>query len=136
MAIADVLSSEYLSENPLESSLIERLTVESMTEDELNALPVGIIQLDCDGQILSYNDYESNFAGVNKVKAVGRNFFTQLAPCTNVQAFHGRFKEGVARKDLRETFRYRFNFKPPRDVAITLFYSGVTESVWVFVRPL
>ena len=66
---------------------------------------------------------------------VGRNFFTEVAPCTNVQTFAGRFREGVERGDLHVIFPYRFDFEmAPRDVTVTLFYSRTTESGWVFVR--
>jgi len=67
---------------------------------------------------------------------VGRNFFRDVAPCTDVQDFHGRFKEGVARKQMHVKFRYHFAFKQnPRDVTVTLFYSTQSGSIWVFVQP-
>jgi hypothetical protein len=54
-----------------------------------------------------------------------------------VKAFHGKFKDGVARQKLYETFRYHFSFKKnPRDVTVTLFYSKITGSTWVFIRPV
>ena len=111
--------------------------IDSMNPAELDALPQGAIQLDRDGKILQYNASEERLANTKKANVVGKNFFTDVAPCTDVQAFHGRFRDGVRRKELHATFRYHFPFKKnPADVAVTLFYSIRTETVWVFVRKL
>ena len=109
--------------------------VDNLNEKELDALPIGAIQLD--GTILKFNSYESTLANVPKAMAIGKNFFKQVAPCTDVQEFYGRFKEGCEAKHLYAKFRYHFPFKQkPRDVVVTLFYSDITRTVWAFVRPL
>jgi photoactive yellow protein len=106
-----------------------------MSESQLDTLPFGAIRLDKEGTILSYNLSEAALTGRQKEKVIGRNFFTEVAPCTNVQTFAGRFREGVAKKELHAIFPYRFDFQmAPRDVTVTLFYSKQTDSVWVFVR--
>jgi photoactive yellow protein len=106
-----------------------------MSEAELDELPFGAIRLDHDGKVLSYNMTESLLTGRKKEKVVGRNFFTEVAPCTNVQAFAGRFREGIAKKQMHVIFPYRFDFQmAPRDVSVTLFYSKETDNAWVFVR--
>lgn len=114
----------------------ERIRMDELSVKELDQLPFGAIQLDTEGKIMQFNSYESQLSGVQRDKALGKNFFREVAPCTNVQGFFGRFREGVARKSLHEKFRYHFAFKQnPRDVTVTLFYSQPTNSVWVFVRP-
>ncbi len=111
--------------------------VDSMTESELDQLPHGAIQLSTDGRVLKFNAYESQLANLKKESVIGKNFFKEVAPCTDVQEFYGRFRTGVAGKNLHENFRYHFAFKQnPRDVTVTLFYSGITDTVWVFVKPL
>jgi photoactive yellow protein len=111
--------------------------VHTLSSQELDQLPYGAIRLDKEGKILSYNRYESTISGVAKDRALGRNFFKDIAPCTDVKEFHGRFKEGIARKKLHEKFRYHFPFKKnPKTVLITLFYHDDTEEVWVFVQPM
>jgi photoactive yellow protein len=93
--------------------------------------------LDHDGIILQYNDHESRLAGVGKSRAIGKNFFTDIAPCTNVREFRGRFTEGVARKQLHEQFQYHFSFKKnPMDVTVSLYYNELTDSTWIFIRPV
>jgi photoactive yellow protein len=108
--------------------------VDAMTPAELDALPYGIIQLDAHGRILKYNAVESRLASLPQAQAIGKQFFTEIAPCTKVQAFYGRFKDGVIRESLDATFQFHFAFKQqPRDVTVRLFYSKRTRSVWVMI---
>jgi photoactive yellow protein len=110
--------------------------IDNLTIDQLDELPYGIIQLDEQGKVLKFNIYESKLANMAQETVIGRNFFKEVAPCTDVQEFHGRFAAGVIAKELRTEFRYHFQFKQnPRDVLITLFYSKLTQSVWVLVNP-
>lgn len=110
-------------------------TVDGLTNKQLDALPFGAIQLDRDGTILQFNEYEANLSNRRAPETVGRNFFRDVAPCTNVREFQGRFHEGLGRRELNVSFDYRFEFKPsPRNVRVTLFFSAPTETVWVFVQ--
>jgi photoactive yellow protein len=111
--------------------------IDSMNEQELDALPHGAIQLDSTGRVLRFNAYEERLAGITKQDAIGKSFFREVAPCTNMKEFYGRFRDGVAAGQLHCKFRYHFAFKQnPRDVMVTLFYYGRDKTVWVFVRPL
>ena len=108
--------------------------VDTMGPEELDRLPYGMIQLDRTGRILNYNAVESKLASLRKEDAIGKQFFTEIAPCTKVQEFYGRFKEGVIREALDTSFRFHFAFKQsPRDVTVRLLYSKRTRTVWVLV---
>lgn len=107
-----------------------------MTAAELDALPYGMIQLDSRGVVLRYSSAESRLSGRRAGDVVGRDFFHDVAPCTRVAEFHGRFQDGVRAQQLDAVFTFRFDFRPPRDVRIHLFYSRVTRSVWVKVVEL
>lgn len=112
-------------------------TLHTLSERELDELPYGAIRLDKTGKIISYNRFESMLAGIARENAIGKNFFREVAPCTDVQAFRGRFQQGVANKKLHEKFRYHFPFKKnPRNVLITLFYNAESDDVWVFIQPI
>lgn len=116
-------------------NLRELEKIDRMSTEELDALPFGAIRLDKEGKILAYNMTESKLTGRDPKRVIGRNFFNDVAPCTNVQAFAGRFREGVAKGDMHVIFPYRFDFEmEPRDVTVTLFYSQQTSAAWVFVR--
>ncbi|HET7231500.1 MAG TPA: PAS domain-containing protein [Longimicrobium sp.] len=109
-----------------------------LNENELDTLPVGMIQLDTSGKVLKFNQTESDLARVAKDDAVGKSFFDEVAPCTKVQEFYGRFVEGVEKKSLHTVFDYVFKFRDGRqkNVVISMFYSPSTDTVWVCVeRP-
>ena len=109
-------------------------TADDLSTAELDQLPFGMIQLDAAGRILKFNAVESRLAALDQQQQIGKHFFTQVAPCTKVQAFYGRFKEGVLQEQLDSTFSFHFAFKQnPRDVTVRLFYSKRTRSVWVMV---
>jgi photoactive yellow protein len=109
---------------------------DQLGEEELDNLPVGMIQLDPSGKVLKFNQTESDLARMDKAAALGKSFFDEVAPCTKVREFHGKFLDGVAARDLSTTFDYEFKFRDGRrkDVLISMFYSKNTESVWVLVQ--
>ena len=113
------------------TEVLERADV--LTEDELDSLPVGMIQLDRDGTVLKFNQTESSLARMDKADALGRSFFDEVAPCTKVQEFYGRFLEGVEMKNLHTVFDYEFRFRDGRrkNVVISMFYSTSTHTVSV-----
>lgn len=120
-------------ENLIGRAEIER--IEGLGESELDHLPFGAIRLDRDGKILSFNQTEADLSGRRKESVLGKSFFTEVAPCTNVQEFAGRFREGVAKGSLHMVFPYVFDFQmEPRNVWVTLFFSNETGTAWVFVR--
>jgi photoactive yellow protein len=107
-----------------------------LTQGELDKLPVGMIQLSRDGTVLKFNQTESDLTSVAKQDAIGKSFFDDVAPCTKVQEFHGKFLEGVEKKTLNTMFNYTFRFRDGRqkDVVISMFYSASTDTVWVLVQ--
>ena len=111
-------------------------TISSMGEKELDALPYGVIQLDAQGTVLRYNAFEAKLSGLTQQNVVGKNFFKQVAPCTDIKDFYGRFLEGMTARKLQCTFRFHFAFeRNPRDVTITLFYNDHSKTTWVLVQP-
>ncbi len=107
---------------------------DTMSGDELDRLPYGMIQLDATGRILKYNAVESRLAQLPQDATIGKKFFSEVAPCTKVRQFYGQFKDGVLHESLDTTFQFHFAFKQnPRDVTVRLFYSKRTRSVWVMI---
>ncbi|MBL0173626.1 MAG: PAS domain-containing protein [Gemmatimonadaceae bacterium] len=105
-----------------------------LTPEQLDRAPYGLIQLDATGRILNYNAVESTLASLTRDEVIGRQFFTEIAPCTKVQEFYGRFKDGVIRESLDVSFQFHFAFKQhPRDVTVRLLYSKRSRTVWVLI---
>ena len=107
--------------------------VETLSEDDLNQLPFGLIQLDRGGKVLRFNQAESRLARYDRKAAIGANFFDDVAPCAKVKEFHGKFIQAVEEKNLHEVFPYVFRFKNGQEISVnvTMFYSQRTETVWL-----
>lgn len=87
----------------------------------LDLLPYGIIVVDETGKILFYNAREEQIANRRKEDVTGKNFFTEVAPCTQVREFYGRFQETMHSVGLVASFHFHFPFpERPREVEITL----------------
>jgi photoactive yellow protein len=92
---------------------------DALAAAELDALPYGMIQLDASGVVLRYSSAESRLSGMTAESCLGRSFFDEIAPCTHVREFYGRFRDGVAAGRLDAVFTFRFAFTPPRTCACT-----------------
>ena len=108
-------------------------TLPSHDQSQADALDFGIVKVDDEGNVLLYNQWESDMAGVPVASAMGKNFFTQVAPCTNNRLFFGRFKDGVSAGDLDTEFNYTFTYKmKPTNVVVRILRDGSSAN-WVFV---
>lgn len=65
--------------------------IQRLHGEELDSAPFGVIVVDRSGTIIEYNAYERNLAGLGVRAVIGRNFFTDVAPCTAIRDFQGRF---------------------------------------------
>lgn len=84
----------------------------SLTAADLDALPFGYIALAPDGTVRKYNRYEADLARKDPQEVLGRNFFREVAPCTQVQEFEGRFRElAQARGEGPSTLTFDFEFR-------------------------
>jgi photoactive yellow protein len=104
------------------------------TEEQLNSTSFGIIQVDDEGVVQFFNQYESDLSGVDPEDAVDKNFFTQVAPCTNNRLFRGRFKKGVRRGELDETFSYTYTYKMRPTLVDVHLYRDEAGHNWIMVQ--
>jgi photoactive yellow protein len=83
--------------------------VQHLSHDELDAAPFGVIIVDRVGTILEYNAYERSLSGVGNRTVIGLNFFNDVAPCTAIRDFQGRFGEFLTSQDTSiEPFEFVF----------------------------
>lgn len=84
-----------------------------LSSAEIDALPFGYVALSKDGTILKYNRYEANLARIDQGQQIGKNFFRDVAPCTQVQEFEGRFRDFAEGRTTSQTlsFDFLFNFR-------------------------
>ena len=106
-----------------------------MRENELDGLDFGTIQVDDTGVVKAYNRYESQITGTPVDKALGSNFFTEIAPCTNNSLFLGVFQKGISQGEMNTIFPYTFTYRmKPTNVLIHLYKCPRTRSNWILVK--
>jgi photoactive yellow protein len=104
---------------------------------EIDKLAFGAIQLDRAGKVLQYNLVEGEITGRNPQSTIGKNFFTEVAPCTNKPAFKGEFDKGVATGKLNTMFEYTFDYNmKPTKVRVHMKKALIDDTYWVFVKRL
>ena len=112
-------------------------TLSSMKDDELDNLAFGAIQLDKDGNIIQYNAAEGDITGRDPEEVKGKNFFREVAPCTNTDEFYGKFKDGVQSGNLNTLFEYTFDYNMmPTKVKVHMKQALSGDNYWVFVKRL
>lgn len=102
--------------------------------EDLNRADFGIIKIDDGGEILFFNQYESDLSGVDPEDAVGKNFFTEVAPCTNNRLFRGRFKKGLRKNNLDETFTYTYTYRMRPTLVTIHLYRDSRSANWIMVK--
>jgi len=106
-----------------------------MDDKDIDKLAFGAINLDRNGKILSYNKAEGEITGRKPEEVIGKNFFTEVAPCTKTDEFYGKFKEGVNSGNLSTMFEYTFDYQmKPTKVKVHMKKSLSDDSFWVFVK--
>jgi photoactive yellow protein len=89
---------------------LDAVELDQMSDAALDELSYGVICLDADGTILRYNDAEARLARLDRANVVGRQFFSEIAPCTDMPEFHGRFDDFVAGRSSEPVVRFEFVF--------------------------
>ncbi len=121
--------------------VIEKFAIDDvmgrLDRSEIANLPYGGIELDRNGTVLFYNQAQADIANRDVRNVQGKNFFREIAPCTNRPEFRGRFDEIIAGAKNLAMFDYTFdyNMKPTR-VSIQMKKSTQGESVWIFIKRL
>ncbi len=105
---------------------------------EFDGLAWGTLQLDDDGVVRTYNRAEARLARRHAPDVLGRHFFREVAPCTAVQGFEGRFRDLVSRPRPGRAefeFLFRFGYGPVR-VRIAMARDPERGLTTVMVHPL
>jgi photoactive yellow protein len=106
-----------------------------MDDAQLNKLAFGAVEIDASGRILKYNAVEGAITGRDPKTVVGKNFFTEVAPCTNRPEFKGVFDAGVRGNNLNTVFEYVFDHQmKPTKVKIHMKRAISGGSYWIFVK--
>lgn len=108
-----------------------------LTFADLDDLPYGAIQVDAAGTIHRYNRAEARLSGRDRGDVIGRNFFDDIAPCTDLPAFRGRFEAGIAQGNLDLAFEFVFDFAmTPARVRIDMKQAAEPGLYWLLVNRI
>jgi photoactive yellow protein len=109
----------------------------TLSKEQLDALPFGTVRINADGMILFYSRAHAAITRRDGTAVLGRNFFTDVAPCTIVPEFYGRFRHGVLTGHLNTSFNFVFDFEmDPVEVRITMQSADCEDEFWIIVEPL
>lgn len=108
----------------------------NLPQELLDELPFGAIQIAGDGTIIAYNTGESAISGLAPESVIGRNFFRDVALCTSVDEFGGKFEALRARgKNGRAKFRFVFKFaRGAKLVEVAMVYRAATDTATLLVK--
>lgn len=80
--------------------------LDANSEQAYDTLPFGVVKMNYEGTVINYSKWQSELSGVTKENAKGKNFFTQVAPCTNNFMVAEKYK----RDALDEIMPYMFTY--------------------------
>lgn len=104
---------------------------------EIDKLAFGAVQLNGQGTILTYNAAEAGITGRSAASVIGKNFFRDVAPCTDAPNFKGVFDAGVKSGELNTMFEYVFDYNmAPTKVKIHMKKAISGDTFWIFVKRL
>ena len=113
----------------------ETVTIEELekkTDEELDQLDYGVVASNSDDHICTrYNKYEADLAGLIKKDVIGKNFFEDVAPCTNNFLVYNRF---VVEKEINDELDYVFTYKlSPTKIKLKLLKSNKFSNEYLLV---
>jgi photoactive yellow protein len=126
------------AEAPLEHiddpALPERVAKLSLAE--LDNLPFGVIRLDAEGKVTFYSKTEAEQSGYRDRRAIGRDFFTQMAPCLATPERLRRIEQARHEGTLDIAFEQIGDFDDAERELHVRAVSAAGGGLWLFLeRP-
>jgi len=110
--------------------------VERLSREECDALPFGVIRLDAAGRVAYLSKTEARLSGFGDRNAIGRAFFTELAPCMGTPDFRRRIEHANALGTLDIRFEQVGDFDDVERELRVRVKSASGGGLWVFIeRP-
>jgi photoactive yellow protein len=110
---------------------------DAMSQEELDALPFGVVKIDSSGQILGFNRTEGEISQVDMGAYLRHDFFRDLAPCMDVPAFRGLFEQGVRDGHVRFAFEFESDADPRAGhLKVRMHDAALPDTYWLFLKRL
>ncbi len=118
-------------------SQFDRRAFQSLAAHSLDDLPYGVIVVDDAGFVTAYNLAESRAVGIPRERVLGKNFFLEVAPCTQVKQFQGSFEEFArGKRSAVEPFEFVFPFPSGAQRVTILFVRDEARSTSISIIVL
>lgn len=92
--------------------------------EAINRVTFGVVHLNESGTIVGYSRQESELSGLRPEDVMGRNFFDEVAPCTNKADFRSLFAGVLSGEREFAVVDYTFPFRPrPIPVQVVMTHS-------------
>jgi photoactive yellow protein len=108
----------------------------AMTEKSFDTLPFGTIMLDRHGTVKVFNQWEATLARRKQASVIGKSFFRDIAPCTDVAEFRGRLDEMSPDGMATQLFDFVFDFAWGKRAVRVRFMVNSIDERWVFVTDV
>jgi len=108
--------------------------VESLPPEAIHALPFGAVKLDPRGKVVFFSRTEAAQSGFGPRVAIGRAFFTELAPCIGKPEFLGRIERAMVDGTLDVTFEHIGDFEDAERELTVRVASAKGGGVWLFLQ--
>lgn len=113
-----------------------RARAEQLPPEALDALPFGVIRLDATGKVTFYSKTEARQSGFGERVAIGRDFFTQMAPCLGTPEFLRRIEDARTAGTLDILFEQVGDFDDAERELRVRVQSASGGGLWVFLERL
>lgn len=107
--------------------------VERLPPEVVDALSFGVVRLDPDGRVSFFSKAERKLSGYRK-PALGREFFTEIAPCMNNAGFRTRMDRAMAAGRLDIAFGHVGDFNDADKELHVRVQSATGGGCWIFIK--
>ncbi|SOD92805.1 photoactive yellow protein [Spirosoma fluviale] len=87
-----------------DSNLLDWL--EEQTNEQLEDSPFGVVRMNREGIVVAYCKSESHITGISKEYALGKYYFTQIAPCANNQMVAAKYGQPTLDEEMDYILTY------------------------------
>lgn len=108
--------------------------VEALPTSELDTLAFGVIRLDDANKVTFYSRTEGQQSGFGDRPVIGRQFWTEIAPCMGTPEFIRRLDQAKRAGTLDLTFEQVGDFDDAERLLHVRMIAATNNGAWVFIR--
>jgi photoactive yellow protein len=113
-----------------------RAHVEQLAPEAIDTLPFGVVRLDEAGKVTYFSRTEAEQSGYGDRRAIGRDFFTQMAPCLATPELSSRIEKARRAGSLDIVFEQVGDFGDPERELRVRVLSASGGGLWVFLQRI